>query len=142
MLCNPPHQPPAASPAPDPGKRRANREEGALLADWIAAGLYHLKAKGGLTVVHRADRLGELLAQLAGRAGDLVVYPLWPGDGRPAKRVLLRARKATRGPMTLAAGLVLHRADGRFTAAAEAVLRDGLALDLAAPNIGRTARTT
>ena len=34
-------------------------------------------------------------------------------------------------PLVLAHGMVLHRADGRYTEAAEAILRDGAALDLA-----------
>jgi tRNA1(Val) A37 N6-methylase TrmN6 len=37
---------------------------------------------------------------------------------------LLRARKGARGPAKILPGLVLHEADGRFTPAAEAILRD------------------
>jgi tRNA1(Val) A37 N6-methylase TrmN6 len=58
------------------------------------------------------------------------VYPLWPSAGRPAKRVLVRARKGVATQLRLASGLVLHDACDRFTAAAEAVLRDGQGLDL------------
>ena len=43
--------------------------------------------------------------------------------------MILRARLATRGAATLLPGLVLHDADGAFTAAAQRVLRDGAALD-------------
>jgi hypothetical protein len=61
----------------------------------------------------------------------VVVFPLWPAaDGRPAKRVLIQGRKGARGPLRLVPGLVLHERDGGFSAAAQAVLRDGLALDL------------
>jgi hypothetical protein len=42
----------------------------------------------------------------------------------------LQARKQVAAPARLAAGLVLHEADGRFTAAADAVLRGGEALIL------------
>jgi hypothetical protein len=42
----------------------------------------------------------------------------------------VRARKQIAAPARLAAGLVLHEADGRFTAAAEAVLREARGLDL------------
>ncbi len=55
-----------------------------------------LRDKGMLTFIHRADRLGDLLAELAGRAGDIVVFPLWPGEGKPAKRIVLHARRAAR----------------------------------------------
>jgi tRNA1(Val) A37 N6-methylase TrmN6 len=70
------------------------------------------------------------LAQLAGRAGGIVIFPLWPRAGQPANRVLVQARKQVAAPARLAAGLALHEADGRFTEAAEAVLRGGGALAL------------
>ena len=56
------------------------------------------------------------------------MLPLWPKAGVAAKLVLARATKAGRGPFRLLPGLVLHEADGRFTPAADAVLRDGAAL--------------
>ena len=83
-----------------------------------------------VTVIHRADRLDALLAQLSGRAGEIVVFPLWPGAGKAAKRVIIRARKGTATPTRLSPGLVLHEPDGRYTAAADAVLREGAGLAL------------
>ena len=62
--------------------------------------------------------------------GGIVVYPLWPKRGRPAKRVIVRARFGVGAPMRLAAGLTLHREDGEYDNAALAVLRDGEALAL------------
>jgi hypothetical protein len=43
---------------------------------------------------------------------------------------LLQARKGSAAPLTLSQGLVLHRADGRNSEAAEAILRHGAALPL------------
>ncbi|HSR71863.1 MAG TPA: methyltransferase, partial [Kiloniellales bacterium] len=107
----------------------AEREGEARLADWIRVALLLLRDGGTLTLVHRADRLDALLAALlAGRAGEIVVFPLWPGPGKSAKRILVRARKGVETPLRLAPGLVLHGPDGRFTPQAEAVLRDGEAL--------------
>jgi tRNA1(Val) A37 N6-methylase TrmN6 len=88
------------------------------------------RPKAGITVIHRAERLHELLAGLAGRAGDFVVLPLWPKAGRPAKRVIVHARKGLAAPLRLSPGLILHGPDDRYTAAAEAVLRDAAALEL------------
>src|SRR2546430_1465335 len=81
--------------------------------------------KGVLLLIHRPERLAEMLARLEGRAGGVVIFPLWPMAGRPARRVLILARKGSRAPLTLAGGLVLHEPDGRYSAAADAVLRDG-----------------
>ncbi|MBL8665136.1 MAG: hypothetical protein JNM29_20040, partial [Candidatus Odyssella sp.] len=66
---------------------------------------------------------------LHGKAGEIAILPLWPKAGKPAKRFILRARKGVRTGATLLPGLVLHEGDGKYTAAAEAVLRDGAALD-------------
>ena len=102
------------------------------LAGWIAACLRLLKPDGRLSLIHRADRLAEVLAALLARTGDVIVFPLWPvADGRPAKRVLIQASRGGRGPLRLLPGLALHEQDGSFTAMAEHVLRDGGALDLA-----------
>lgn len=130
VLCNPPHHPAETIAAPDPAKAAATREAGARLDDWVKVALGRVRPKGAATFIHRADRLDELLAALRGRAGGIVVFPLWPKPGQAARRVLVRARKGVRAPLTLAAGLVLHTADGGFTDAAQRVLRDGHGLDL------------
>jgi tRNA1(Val) A37 N6-methylase TrmN6 len=71
-----------------------------------------------------------LLAGLRGRAGGMVVFPLWPvRAGQPAKRIIVHARKGSAAPLVLSPGLVLHEPGGGFTAAADAVLR-GSALEL------------
>ena len=44
--------------------------------------------------------------------------------------MLVQGRKGSRAPLRLMRGLVLHVEDGGFSAAAEAVLRGGQALDL------------
>ena len=89
-----------------------------------------VRSKGTVTFIHRADRIDALLGHIAGRAGEVVVFPLWPRQGRAASRILIRARKQVAAPARLAAGLVLHDADGRLSAGAEAVLREGRGLEL------------
>jgi tRNA1(Val) A37 N6-methylase TrmN6 len=84
-----------------------------------------VKPKGSVTLIHRADRIDAVLGHIAGRAGEVVVFPLWPGQSRPATRILVRARKQVGAPARLAVGMMLHEADGRFSPAAEAVLRGG-----------------
>lgn len=116
--------------SPRAPKAAATIEGGAELADWVRFALHMLRPKGTMTFIHRADRIDALLGQIAGRAGEVVVFPLWPGQGRAAGRVLVRARKQIAAPARLPAGLVLHEADGRFTTAAEAVLRGGEALPI------------
>jgi len=130
-MANPPYlEAPSGTPPPDGGKAVAHVEGEADLAAWVKFALTMVRAKGSVTFIHRADRLDRLLAELCGRAGAIEFFPLWAGEGKPAKRVILRARKGVATPMRVLPGLVLHEADGRYTAAADAVLRDAAALVL------------
>ncbi|MCW2237709.1 tRNA1(Val) (adenine(37)-N6)-methyltransferase [Azospirillum canadense] len=132
VMMNPPYlRAGAASPPPDPWKAAANVEGEAGLADWLRFASAMLKPGGALTLVHRADRLDEILAALHGaRFGSLILVPLWPKPGEDARRILLSARKGGRAPARFTAGLVLHDADGSYTAAAQRILRDMLPLAL------------
>lgn len=131
VMANPPYQTAQAGTRPDnSGRDMANVEGEAELADWVRYCLNMVRSKGSVTFIHRADRLDSLLAELRQRAGDIAVYPLWPGGSRPASRVIVRARKDVATPTKLSSGMVLHEPDGRYSDAAEAVLRDGAALAL------------
>src|SRR5262252_7374015 len=131
VMANPPYgeRGHAKLPATN-NKSTATIEGDADLADWVRFSLAMVRSKGTVTFIHRADRIDALLGQIAGRAGEVVIYPLWPGQGRAASRVLVQARKLIAAPARLAVGLVLHEEDGRLTSAAEAVLREGRGLDL------------
>jgi tRNA1(Val) A37 N6-methylase TrmN6 len=129
-MANPPYLEAGRADAPaDPMRAAATVEGPARLADWVAALTRLVRRKGTVTVIHRADRLADLLDALARRAGELVVLPLWPSAGAEAKRVLVRARVGVGTPLRLTPGLVLHE-DGGFTAQARAVLEEGAPLQL------------
>jgi tRNA1(Val) A37 N6-methylase TrmN6 len=131
VMANPPFHPRhAAEPAAASGKSAATIEGVADLADWVRFSLAMVRSKGTVTFIHRADRIDALLGQIAGRAGEVVVFPLWPGEGKAASRILVRVRKQVSAPARLAAGLVLHDPDGGLSAGAEGVLREGRGLDL------------
>jgi tRNA1(Val) A37 N6-methylase TrmN6 len=131
VMVNPPFiEEGKGTPSASPAKVLATIEGGANLADWVRFALAMVRGKGTVTFVHRADRIDGLLAQFAGRAGEITIFPLWPAAGRAASRILVRARKQVLTPARLLPGLVLHEADGRFTPAAEAVLRDAEGLVL------------
>jgi tRNA1(Val) A37 N6-methylase TrmN6 len=131
VMANPPfNERGRVNAAPTPGKAEATIEGEADIAAWVRFCLAMVRSKGTVTFIHRADRIDALLGQIAGRAGEVVIFPLWPGQGRAASRVLVRARKQIAAPARLAAGLVLHEADGRLTTTAEAVLREGRGLEL------------
>ena len=110
--------------------RAAATVEGeAKLADWLAFCVAMAAPGGTVTVIHRADRLDEVLVGLLPSAGEVAVLPLLAAADKPAKRVIVGWRQGGGGPVRLAAGLVLHEAGGGFTAAAEAVLREAAAIE-------------
>ena len=127
VMTNPPFGA-EGTPPPDVSRARAHMESDIGLAAWIGFCLAALKPKGRMVMIHRADRLSDILAGLEGRAGDIRIRPIYPKLGHPARRVIVDAGKGRRSPDTLLPGLMLHRDDGAFTAEAEAVLRTGAAL--------------
>lgn len=133
VMINPPYYPSTAPAATNAGRAAARREE-TPLADWVDVALKRLKPGGYVTLIHLAERLPAVLAGLESRAGSVAVKPLCARAGRPAGRVIVRARKGARGPFRLLAPLVMHNGthharDGNdFSLAAQALLRDGGAL--------------
>ena len=78
----------------------------------------------------RADRLDEILASLHGRAGGVVVFPIWPKRDLAPKRVLVQARVGIATPMRISPGLVLHEPNGSYTDLAADVLNEVAGLNL------------
>jgi tRNA1Val (adenine37-N6)-methyltransferase len=130
VVTNPPFLEPARAGA-NPGSKSSAHIESVGLGEWVQSCLRRLRPEGRLTLIQRADRLDLILAALSGAAGDVRILPLWPkADAARATRVLVSARKGSRGPLRLLRGLDLHQADGRYTSTIDSVLRRGDALDL------------
>ncbi len=129
-FANPPFfDDPAALRAPAPERRAAWMADDGLAA-WTAFLLKAVREGGSLTLIHRAERLGELLALLAPKAGSIQIRPVHPFADAPAKRVLVRAVKAGKAPLRLLPPLVLHARDGaKHTEEVEAILRGEAALE-------------
>jgi len=94
VMANPPFLAAGSATAPgDAGKAAANVEGEANLTAWVRVALAMVRAKGSLTVIHRADRLDALLALLAGKAARSPSFRSGRAKGKPAKRIIVRARK-------------------------------------------------
>lgn len=117
--------------SPDPRRRLAHAAGPGLLARWVASAGYLLRPHGVLTLIWRADALGEVLEALKSGFGAVAVLPVLPRSGAPAIRVLVRAAKSGSGAMRDYPALVLNDGQGRPSAAAEAVMRDGAPLAIA-----------
>lgn len=127
VLTNPPYGD-AGTPPPHESLATAHMEGEVDVAAWIKGCLACLKPKGRLVMIHRADRLSDILAALHKSAGDVRIFPIFPKGGAPARRVIVDAGKERKSPDTLLPGLVLHEEGGAYTVAAEDVLRRGHAV--------------
>ena len=129
VIANPPYLETArADPSSKESRRRSNVDEKGLAA-WIGAALAAAAPRATITLIQRADRLAEMLALLHGKAGAIVVVPLWPSEGMDAKRVIVEVMKGAKTPLRLHPGLVLHAPGGRYAPTTEAILR-GAAFDV------------
>ena len=124
VISNPPFfDDPAALRAPAADKTGAWMADGGLAA-WTSFCLMAVREGGAITLIHRADRLADILALLGPKAGSFAIRPIQPFADAPAKRVIVRAIKTGKAPLRLLPALVLHeRAGAQHSAAAEAILR-------------------
>ncbi|MEX1660164.1 methyltransferase [uncultured Thioclava sp.] len=131
VIANPPYFiAQSGTPANDREREYALREA-TPLAHWLDAGLRRLRPEGVMTLIQQADRLADILEGLKGRAGAITVLPIAPRVGRPARRVIVQARKGARAPLVLLAPLIVHGATHHTQDAedlsdvAREILRDG-----------------
>jgi tRNA1(Val) A37 N6-methylase TrmN6 len=137
VLMNPPfHDASRHYVSPDAQRRLAHAGEPGLLARWTASAAYLLKPRGVLTLIWRADEVADVLQALAADFGAIAVLEVAPRDGAPAIRVLVRAVKGGASELAYRPALILNDAQGRPSAAAEAVLRGGQRLTLVEDEAG------
>lgn len=132
VISNPPFMDPGrARLSPEPGKRRAHAmqmEGPAALAAWIAASLALVAPGGVFILIHRPDALPVILESLTKRAGGIVILPVHPRREAPAVRILVRGKKGSRAPTSIAPSLVLHEGLA-FTEAAETIHQGAATID-------------
>lgn len=125
VLMNPPYNDAARqNVSPDPARRQAHVARDDTLPVWVNCAARLLMAHGTLTLIWRADGLGDVLASLQG-FGGISVMPVHPKPGAAAIRVIVSAVKGRAAPLVLLPPLILNEATGKPSAEAEAILRDG-----------------
>ncbi len=88
--------------------RRASLVTEIPVALWIRAAARALAPKGILTLIHRADHVGALLAGLANGWGAVELVFVFARPDQPARRILLRARRDSRAAPKILPPLFLH----------------------------------
>ncbi len=100
----------------DPLRRRAKRAMAETLEEWVRFLTAMAAPKGVISMIHRAEKLDEVLSVLTRRFGGVKVLPLFPKPGEPANRVIVQGVKGSRAPMVLLQGVVLHDEQGHYCA--------------------------
>jgi tRNA1(Val) A37 N6-methylase TrmN6 len=132
VVTNPPYYNPGEVRAsPDKARSLAHvlGSEGDALGRWIVASLALLRPGGRFVVIHRPERLADLLAAFGERLGAVAVRPVFPREGADAIRVLVSGVKGSRAPLRIRPGLVLHGDGGGFAPLAAAIHRGEAFLD-------------
>lgn len=134
VIANPPYfDRNTSSAAGDSGRETALGEKTPLSA-WIETAAKRTRPKGYVTIIHRAERLPELLHYAGQYLGSLEVLPLIPRRGKPARLILLRGRRDGKSGFRLHDGWVLHSGDEHdgdrenYTIATACILRTGAQL--------------
>jgi len=124
VFFNPPFQDNKnAGNLPAKGRDTAFVADDSALDVWIKQAVLLVKCRGFITLIHRADKVADIISLLNVSCGDIRILPIAPKVGENAHRVLVRARKDAKTAATILPPLVLHESGKRHTAAAEAILR-------------------
>lgn len=120
---------------PSAGKGEHKLKEVAHVEDtplrtWIEVAARRLKPRGQFVVIHRTDRLADLMVHMGG-FGDVTLLPIVARAGREPKRFIVSARKGTSGPSRICPNFVMHDGDQHlgdgddYSEQARTVLRNG-----------------
>ena len=122
VITNPPFY--AENPSATPLMKAIAHHEGesGFLANWVNFSVRHLKAKGRFIMLHKAERLPEILSLLCEKLGDLSVKPLYSRKGDSASRVIVSGVLNSKKPFRVLPPLIVHESDGAFTQEAKAIL--------------------
>lgn len=123
VAMNPPFFEPGELRASPVANRRAAHVTDQPLGLWLKAARRLLRPRGGVSIIHRAEVLGAILAALGSGFGAVEIRPVHPQADKPAVRVIVCARLGSRKPAALLPALILNGDDGRFTARSEALHR-------------------
>lgn len=122
-VCNPPYFPPSGGiPPKGTARRTARTEETCTLEDVCRAAAHLLRWGGGFCLVHKPERLTDLLAAL--RQAGLEPKRIRFAASRPEKApslVLAEARRGGRPGLTVDPPLILENPDGSPTAELDSI---------------------
>ena len=124
VISNPPYSD-HDMPSPNKSKAAAHNLNRFNLTQWLQFCLKMAKPFGRIYLVNRVEAVPEICCALQGKAENIIIRPVYSKSGQSAKRILLSAQKDSKTPCRVLEPFVVHEADGRYTADAQKILREG-----------------
>lgn len=129
IIMNPPYNSSRERPPQDPMKAEAFMMGEGGIDSWFRTAAAILRPGGTIAIIYRTENLGEVLACSQGRFGGLEIMPIHSRADEAAKRIIVRGTRASRAPMAIVPGFVVHNEDGSFTEKADAIFKGKAHLD-------------
>lgn len=127
VITNPPFY--KGNSSPDKIKARAHSELGLDLFLWIKSSLKRLKNGGSFAIIHKADRIDDIVFALKSFSmGKIEIFPFYSKKGENANRVIIKAKKGYKTPSIIYPEIILHKDDGEYTNFAKDILENGKSL--------------
>lgn len=127
VITNPPYAE-EDMPSPNSSKAIAHNFQKNGLDAWLKFCIKMLKPQGKFYIINRAEALEDIISIISGKLGKIEVFPLYSKADQSAKRVVVRAQKDSKAPLTIHSGIVIHKTDGTYSEKANDVLRKGCAI--------------
>ncbi|MEW5425003.1 tRNA1(Val) (adenine(37)-N6)-methyltransferase [Amorphus sp. 3PC139-8] len=126
VIANPPYFSPAGHRTPpSAGRAQARMLSEAGLEPWIRRAAFLLRPSGMLHLILTTALVPDLLTVVQGRFGGVDLMPVHARADTTADRVLVRAIKGSRASLRFLPPIVMHEADGSYSARATEILRAG-----------------
>jgi len=128
VISNPPfYDTDTVRPSANVLKAQSNAMPRGALKNWIKFMAAATKPGGSATMVHLAERLGEILQCFTLYFGDIRIQPLYPRVHATASRIVVRGVRGSNAPLQICPGIILHTRDNAFDPQIERVLRNPVA---------------
>lgn len=131
VMCNPPfYREPHRTPSADNCKGTSHFEGATPLEKWVRKASKCLRPYGELVMIHEAASLDRLIVHFKeSNFGSINIIPLWPKEGREAKRIIIKAKKLGRAHLHLHHGITIHCNDGSYTSSVKDILEGKTLID-------------
>ena len=130
VITNPPFEKDDTYKSDNELKNIANIESTVDLADWLKFASDVIKPNGHIALIHKMERLDEILHHLHSRFGGLRILPIITKAGSSPKRVIVIGIKDSKTPLKMCEPLILSDGEKQYTDFANEVLYGDTEIDL------------